>query len=276
MGQTRYSEFHRKLNLVSCRATSRLPAANPRKSARPDLRNRGRHIFIAILLLGLTPSSPAQERPGPAPEQELALEMANDNPTNTSAPEVSEHLAEAPSASVQHVEVLLSVEDRFKIYRHTILRPYSIAGPAFGAGIGQWENEPPEWGQGTAGYARRFASGMGRHLISETIRFGVAAVDGEDPRYYPSKDKGVWKRSLHAVGETFFSHTLDGGRMPAYSRILGTYGAAFIANSWYPNSRATTGYALRRGSTSLASSVGFHLFQEFFPRKKFKMLRVDP
>ena len=109
-------------------------------------------------------------------------------------------------------------------------------------------------------------------MISETIRFGFAAVDGEDPRYHRSEDTGFWPRAQHAVVETFTSETASGRRIPAFSRFAGTYGAAFIANSWYPESRATTGYALRRGSTALASSVGFHLFQEFMPRKYFKRL----
>ena len=116
---------------------------------------------------------------------------------------------------------------------------------------------------------------MGRHLISETIRFGVAAADGEDPRYRRSQETGVWNRARHAIAETFTSETASGTRIPAYSRFAGIYGAAFIANVWYPDSRATPGYALRRGSTALGSSLGFHLFEEFIPRKYFKALEIQ-
>ena len=58
----------------------------------------------------------------------------------------------------------LTLGERFRIYRQAIFRPYSVVGPALGAGIGQWEDEPPEWGQGAQGYGRRIASGMGRQL----------------------------------------------------------------------------------------------------------------
>ena len=168
----------------------------------------------------------------------------------------------------------LTFDDRFRIYAHALIRPYTLLGPALGAGIGQWEVEPPEWGPGADGYARRFASGVGRSVISETIRFGVAAADGEDPRYHRSQDSGVWKRTEHVIAETFTSQTEKGTRIPAYSRFAGTYGAAFISNAWYPDSRATAGYALRRGSTALASSLGFHLFEEFVPRKYFRTLHI--
>ena len=101
------------------------------------------------------------------------------------------------------------------------IRPYTVVGPALGAGIGQWEDEPPGWGQGGDGYAS-LASGVGRSVISETIRFGFAAADGEDPRYHRSNDSGVWPRARHAIAETFTSHTESGARIPAFSRFAGT------------------------------------------------------
>jgi hypothetical protein len=180
-------------------------------------------------------------------------------------------LPDAPSASQPAYSNTssLTLGKRFRIYSHSIISPYTVIGPALGAGIGQWENEPPGWGQGGDGYARRLASGMGRQLISETIRFGFAAADGEDPRFQRSAENGVWSRVRHAISETFTSQTESGARIPAFSRFAGAYGAAFISNAWYPESRATTGYALRRGSTALGASLGFHLFEEFAPRKYF-------
>jgi hypothetical protein len=220
---------------------------------------------------------------GPAISQVANADAINDVQENQSSMESSSQdtpthtgLPNAPSVSKASVSTSsLTLADRFHIYGRTLLRPYSIVGPALGAGIGQWEDEPPEWGQGAKGYGRRIGSGMTRQFISETIRFGVAAADGEDPRYHRSQDSGIWPRARHAIVETFTSETADGSRIPAYSRFAGTYGAAFISNAWYPDSRATAGYALRRGSTALASSVGFHLFEEFIPRKYFKGLHLQ-
>jgi hypothetical protein len=188
---------------------------------------------------------------------------------SSSQPQAS--LPDAPSAS-QHAysnASSLTFGQRFSIYSHDIISPYTVVGPALAAAIGQWDNEPPAWGQGGEGYARRLASGMGRQLISETIRFGFAAADGEDPRFQRSAEKGVWNRVRHAVSETFTSRTESGARIPAFSRFAGAYGAAFISNAWYPESQATAGYALRRGSTALGASLGFALFEEFAPRRFF-------
>jgi len=59
--------------------------------------------------------------------------------------------------------------------------------------------------------------------------------------------------------------------MPAYSRIVGAYGAGFIAKVWVPKSQDNTGYALERGSTALLSSVAWNVLEEFVPdiRKAF-------
>lgn len=159
----------------------------------------------------------------------------------------------------------LTFGERADVYRRSLLGPDAIVGPALGAAIGQWEDEPPGWRQGGEGYGKRFASGLARHEIGETIRFGFAAVDGEDPRYFASEDRGVWARTQHAVTSTFVSKTSSGATIPAFSRLAGTYGAAFISNAWYPNNRSGLGDAARRGSTSLAASIGFNLAREFLP-----------
>ena len=236
-------------------------------------------IVTILTLLAVAPAFAQQDFPNAVSnrQNDSGAVVGQTPDSHTSSTAQQPDLPNAPSAAAQMYKPVgeLTFGDRFEIYRKTVLRPYSLLGPAPGAGIGQWEDEPPEWGQGAKGYGHRIASGMSRQLISETIRFGFAAVDGEDPRYHRSQDTRVWKRAQHAIVETFTSETADGGRMPAYSRFAGTYGAAFISNAWYPDSRATAGWALRRGSTALASSVGFHLFEEFLPRKYFKAIGVS-
>jgi hypothetical protein len=159
----------------------------------------------------------------------------------------------------------LTFSDRLKLYEHSFISPESIVGPLFGAGIAQAEGSPHEWGGGMEGYGRRFASSYGRSVIGRTIALGVSSVDGEDARYHRSTETGAWKRTKHAVLATFISTNSNGGSMPAYSRFAGAYGAGFIANAWEPPSQYGTGHALERGSFSILSSVGFHVFQEFWP-----------
>ena len=173
-----------------------------------------------------------------------------------------------PAIQIRDLAERLTLGDRFHIYVHSVTSLESVFEPAFAAGISQWSNEPPEWGQGAAGYGRRFGSGYGRRFISQTIRFGFAAVDGEDPRFRPLGEGGVWHRMRHAIVGTFVSQTESGSQMPAFSRFAGIYGAAFISNVWYPESRANSTHALERGSITLASSMGWNIVREFWPDMK--------
>jgi hypothetical protein len=159
----------------------------------------------------------------------------------------------------------LTFGDRAVLYRRAIFSPEILVGPAFAAAINQWRNEPPEWQQGGIGYGRRFGSGLARNIMSRTIASGFAAADGEDPRYIRSEDSGVWARTQHAIVWTFLTRRGSGTVMPAFSRFVGAYGAAFAANNWYPSGENNTTHAIRMGSTAIASSVGFHILAEFWP-----------
>src|SRR5579862_2572053 len=79
----------------------------------------------------------------------------------------------------------LTFGERLKIYEQSFIQPESVIGPALGAGIGQWRDTPPEWGQGAGAYGTRFASGFGRTVISRTIALGVATADHEDLVSFP-------------------------------------------------------------------------------------------
>src|SRR4051812_11712266 len=60
----------------------------------------------------------------------------------------------------------------------------ALAGVGVGAGIKHAGNSPKEWGGGVAGLGKRAASGMGTHVVKNTIQFGVAAARHEDLHYY--------------------------------------------------------------------------------------------
>lgn len=165
----------------------------------------------------------------------------------------------------------LSFRDRFDIYGHSILNPDSLVGPAMGAAINQARNEPPEWGQGADAFGKRFASGYGQLLINRTIRFGVAALDHEDPRFRRSEETGFWRRFKSAALQTVVVRTDSGRQIPAFSRFAGAYGAAFIANEWYPPNRSTPGHALKMGSIALSTTTGWNVFREFWPDIKQRL-----
>jgi hypothetical protein len=166
-----------------------------------------------------------------------------------------------------------TIEDRLRFYKQTTFSPSAFLGPVAGAAFSQWTTgNPPQWGQGFAGFGKRLLSGYSRQVIANTIALGVGFTIKEDPRRRPTGEQGVWKRGLYAARGAFVSHTASGKLIPAYSRILGDYGAGFISNAWYPRPYSNAQSALYRGTTALASDIIWQEFKEFWPdiRSKFR------
>lgn len=197
-----------------------------------------------------------------------AAALPADDPANGPSAAAS-NVSSDPSATLAPGK--LTFHDRLKIYERSFISPEFWVGPPLGAAVSEWTDTPREWTRGPDGFGRRVASNYGRSVIGDTIGFGIAALDGENTRFVPSNEKGIWRRTLHAVTGTFVARSEYGDTMPAYSRIVGAYGAGFIADAWVPKSQDNTGYALERGSTALLSSVGWNVLEEFWPdiRKAF-------
>src|SRR5215467_4241048 len=75
-------------------------------------------------------------------------------------------------------------------YRRHLVGPAAVARVTAGAIWGQMLNRPHEWGQGAAGFAKRFASGAAEHGVKTTVEFGVATLRHEDLRYHRSGKTG--------------------------------------------------------------------------------------
>src|SRR5690242_2477366 len=66
------------------------------------------------------------------------------------------HLIDKVLGVVGEDEPTLTERKRFHLYLLSTTGPVPILAEAAGAGIGQWENTPKEWGQGWGAYGQRF------------------------------------------------------------------------------------------------------------------------
>jgi hypothetical protein len=142
--------------------------------------------------------------------------------------------------------------------------PYPIAGAAFGAGISQAYNTPPEWKQGAQGYSRRFGSDFGIAAISTTTRYGLAQAFKEDTLYYRCECKGVFPRLRHALISTLTARRgEDGHRVFSIPALIAPYAGSMTAvYAWYPG-RYTGKDAFRMGNYTMLGYVGGNIGLEF-------------
>jgi len=144
-----------------------------------------------------------------------------------------------------------------------------VAQTAAGAEIGTLRNSPHEWGKGPLGFGKRFASGLGRHVVKTGIQAGVGGLRHEDLRYHRSNLHGTFPRLKYAVTSTFWVPRKNrAGKTVAFGRISGNIGSGLISRAWQPASTAGLGAGLATGGIGLGADVGVHVAQEFWPRHK--------
>jgi hypothetical protein len=142
--------------------------------------------------------------------------------------------------------------------------PYPIFGSALAAGIGQFSNSPPEWGQGSEGFGKRIGSDFGIAATGTTVRYGLAEAFKEDTLYYRCTCTGVLPRLRHAVFSTLTARRgEDGHRVFSVPALLAPYAGSFTAvYGWYPD-RFGAKDAFRIGNYTMLAQVGANVGLEF-------------
>lgn len=146
-----------------------------------------------------------------------------------------------------------------------LFEPLTLVGAAMGAGIDQWRNVPPQWGQGAEGYGTRFGSAMGYDFAHNGVALGFDLAMHTDPRYHRLPEAGFKARLWNAVSQSFIANKDDGGRTINMAEIGGNFGAGFIANAWNPPGYNTVGDGLERGALGFAFHTGKNVLREFMP-----------
>jgi hypothetical protein len=150
-------------------------------------------------------------------------------------------------------------------YAFDAFGPYPIVGAGVAAGINQWSNAPPEWGQGATGFGKRFGSDFGIAAIGTSTRYGLAEAFREDTLYYRCECSGPFPRFRHAVMSTLTGrHGEDGHRVFSFSALASPYAGSMIAvYAWYPD-RFGAKDAFRMGNYTLLANLGGNIALEFF------------
>jgi hypothetical protein len=146
-----------------------------------------------------------------------------------------------------------------------MVEPDDLLFSAAGAGIDQWRNIPPAWGQGAVGYADRFASAEGYVAAHNAVATGFDIGLHLDPRYRRMPGAPFKARLWNAVSQTFVANKDSGGKMINVSELAGNFSAGFIANAWEPNGYNSPLNGLERGALGLGYHTVKNLLREFLP-----------
>ena len=161
--------------------------------------------------------------------------------------------------------------NKLRYHAESLWGPWALGGTLAYAGLLQELNAPREWGDGWAAYGRRVASTEACGVIHGVLAYGLDSALHEDPRYFRSDHKGLWRRMAHAVRDTILTHTDSGGETFSTWRLGSAYGEAFLSNLWYPDRLDTVRLGFLQGSLRVGFDLVTNLSAEFWPDLKKKL-----
>ena len=143
---------------------------------------------------------------------------------------------------------------------------YLMAG-AF-ASLYQLENQNPSFGQGMAGYGKRFAGAYGDQMIGNMMTEGVVpALLREDPRYFRMGEGTRKSRTWYAATRIFVTRTDSGHNRFNYSEWGGNAAAVALSNAWYPDTRNVSDN-VQKLLIQCATDAFSNVLKEFWPDVK--------
>jgi hypothetical protein len=160
---------------------------------------------------------------------------------------------------------LYQASDKLTYHLHAIVYPAAVLRIGAQAGLNQWRDDPRQWGQGAAGFGRRYGSSFAVRGIRQMLDFGLDAGLGEDPHFVRLGRSGAKARTVNVLRQTLVTYDSKGDYTFAFWRAGSAYGSEFISNSWRPAGYNTVGDALVRGTFTLAGDTGANALREFLP-----------
>ena len=161
----------------------------------------------------------------------------------------------------------LTAKQKFRFAVRGTFDPVSMAGVGFGAGIEQATNAYAGYGQGAAGYAKRFAAKFADGRSSDFLTHAVfPSLLHQDPRYYYQGSGSAKSRLAHAVASAFLARSDTGLTVPNYSYLLGDLGSAALSNLYYPKANRGASLVFTIAAVGLPGRIGGNILREFSKR----------
>jgi hypothetical protein len=259
------------------------------------------HMFISLVLATAAGAASciAQDKPdAPTPKQSDAPSVQSSPTEKPQAPDKSDKSKEAQEKDQQSqtsgtskdrlffaLPNFLTLENanqvppltagqKFKVVARSSFDYVQYPWYGFLAGISQAENSEAGYGQGAAGYGKRFGASTADGTIENFMTSAVfPSLLRQDPRFFQSGKGSFWHRTGYAVTRVIVTRTDSGHSQVNYSEIFGSALAAGISTySYHPHEDKT----LRNSAKVWGSQVGYdtitYVVKEFWPdiRRKIR------
>jgi hypothetical protein len=165
----------------------------------------------------------------------------------------------------------LTTKQKFSLATHDTLDWTTFVGVSATAGIEQANNSFAGYGQGAAGYGKRWAAQFGDGRTSDYLsNFVFASLFHEDPRYFYQGTGTMKSRLYHAVSNAWVTRSDSGKNVPNYAYILGAMGSGALSNTYYPHADRGVTLVFTNALLGFAGRAGGNVLQEFIGKRLTK------
>jgi len=156
---------------------------------------------------------------------------------------------------------------KFQLAWKSVIDPFTFLGVGFLAGIEQAADQFGAYGQGAAGYARRYGAAYGNVVSSTFIGSAILpTLFKQDPRYFYKGTGSTKSRIGYALANAVICKGDNKKWQPNYSEVIGAFATGAISYTYYPEADRH-GVVWENGLIKLGESAVAGVFQEFVLRK---------
>lgn len=162
--------------------------------------------------------------------------------------------------------VPLTPRQKLRLAFKSATDPFTFFGAAVDAGINQFQDDYHGYGQGVAGYSKRFGASYADTFNGTMLGNAVLPIlFHQDPRYFRKGTGSVKGRVWYAALSTIRCKGDNGHWQPSYSNIMGNLAAGTISNLYYPAGDRGVELTVKRAFTVSAEGAIGAIFFEFWP-----------
>ena len=201
------------------------------------------------------PQDSAQEKQATPPQQPAATNNNDKDKDKAGQQTTSQGQTEGTSNDRLFFTLpnFLTLENAGQIPPLTTKQKYAVVArgsfdyviwPWYGflSGIAQWEDSEPGYGQGAAGYFKRYGASFADGTIENFMTGAVLpAILRQDPRYFQLGEGGFWHRTFYAMSRNLITRTDSHKSQFNYSEVVGgAISAAISTYSYHPKGQYVT------------------------------------
>jgi hypothetical protein len=176
----------------------------------------------------------------------------------------------APAFYVSYVPdaAPMTTKQKYSLAAHDTLDWSTYIGVSIGAGIEQANNSFRGYGQGAAGYGKRWAALFGDGRSSDFLSHAVfASMLHQDPRYFYQGTGTTKSRLYHALSSAFVARSDSGKTMPNCSYLLGTMASGALSNAYYPHADRGVGLVFTNAGIGIGGRALQAVLEEFVSKR---------